>query len=231
MLSKETVGNFTYDNVTVSTKLCDSRGLLNKFLNGTHMAVHRVFPYTDTSHDSANVSNTFDQFQKYALPDGMQRYEDVDLGSYDLGTVAFVQHGMILKGEAPDFSGDRVKSYLRLCNVARLLKDIEFNFHVPESHFEECAAGMDRSKLIQLCRVVRRPCVQELMYKAKCYRLDSVFAERLCMLDMQMRLIHDHDPQRSLTGGVKESSQSSWVIDQEVRQEKNKVSVGRRSMG
>ena len=34
----------------------------------------------------------------------------------------------------------------------------------------------------------------------------TVFAERLCMLDMQVRFIQDNHPQSLLPGGTKESS-------------------------
>ena len=42
--------------MTKSSLLRDNRGHANTFLNGMHMTVHRVTPYTDTQHDKKRIS-------------------------------------------------------------------------------------------------------------------------------------------------------------------------------
>ena len=91
----DNIGDFTYDNVTASGQLRDSRVVSNKFLNGTHMVVHAAKPYAETKFDHLQVRNTFDHNQTSISPMGMRMYEGIDLHATELGTVAFIGHKAI----------------------------------------------------------------------------------------------------------------------------------------
>ena len=60
VMSRHLVANYAYNNVTSSGKLRDTRGKSNKFLHGTHMAVHVVRPYDKTDYNHLRVDNTSD---------------------------------------------------------------------------------------------------------------------------------------------------------------------------
>ena len=58
LLFNQWVVSFTYDNVTASGRMLDTRGQSNKFLNGTHLAVHEVHVYPETKYNDLRVENT-----------------------------------------------------------------------------------------------------------------------------------------------------------------------------
>ena len=74
MLLRHLVVHYAHDNVTSSGQLRDARGNPNKFLHGTHMAVHAVRPYEKTDYDHLRVENTFDRRQPTISPDEMHRW-------------------------------------------------------------------------------------------------------------------------------------------------------------
>ena len=53
------VALLSYDNVTASGRMLDTRGQSNKFLNGTHIAVHQVHVYPETKYNNLLVENTY----------------------------------------------------------------------------------------------------------------------------------------------------------------------------
>ena len=136
LLFNQWVALFAYDNVTASGRMLDTRGQSNKFLNGTHMAVHQVHVYPETKYNDLRVENSYDQEQIAISPGGMRWYEDIDLSSLTLGQDTFVNHKLIPAGEHPDTTDEREKAYSRLSKIASYLIDIENIFHVPESNFE-----------------------------------------------------------------------------------------------
>ena len=96
----------------------------------------------------------------------MRRYEDIDMGSLTLGQDAFVNHKLIPIGEHPDTTGKKEKAHSRLSKIASYLIDIENNFHVPESNFDQCPSNITKSTLVAFSNVVRTRTVQMLLRSA-----------------------------------------------------------------
>ena len=136
LLFNQWVASFTYDKVTTSGRMLDTRGQSNKFPNETHMAVHQVHVYPKTKYNDPCVENTYDQEQTAISPDGMRRYEDIGMGSLTLGQGTFVNYKLILVGKHPGTTGEREKEYSRLSKIVSYLIDIESKFHVPESNVD-----------------------------------------------------------------------------------------------
>ena len=86
------MANFAYDNVTSSQQLRDSRGKANKILNGTHMVVHQVDPYTTNEFNNERVVNTYNHKQVSLSPAGMRQHESIDFWSGEFGSTAFLTY-------------------------------------------------------------------------------------------------------------------------------------------
>ena len=170
LLFNRLVASFTYDNVTASGRMLDTRGQSNKFLNGTHMVVHKVNVYLETKYNDLRVENSYDQEKIVISPDGMRKYEDIDLGSLILGQDAFVNHKLIPTGEHPDTTGKREKAYSRLSKIASYLICIENNFHVPESNFDQCPNNITKSTLVAFINVVCTRTVQIVLRSTREFR-------------------------------------------------------------
>ena len=81
LLKKEPSGIFCYDNCQVGTRLIDQRGQSSKFLSGTHLITHKAIVYSDTSHNTVAVGNTYDEDQLSVSPVGMRMYKTIPLDS------------------------------------------------------------------------------------------------------------------------------------------------------
>ena len=170
MLAGIRVANFVYDNVTSSSMLRDSRGQSTKFLNATHMAVHEVSEFTNRTFDNIHVANTYSRNQIQMSPSGMRQYENVDVTSVEAVCGVILNQDSLSKVVAPDLTGMRCRAYNHLSKMATYLFDIEFFFHVPESHFDNCPARIKRKPLKEMCALVRRPTVQRLLQNARNFR-------------------------------------------------------------
>ena len=100
----------------------------------------------------------------------MRQCEDIDMGSLTLGQDTFVNRNLIPVNEHPDTSGEREKAYTRLSKIASYPIDIENNFHVPESNFDQCPSNLTKSMLVAFNNIVRTRSVQVLLRLAREFR-------------------------------------------------------------
>ena len=106
---------FAYDNFQRGLTLQHQRGKHSSaFFKGTHECAHEVTPYDDVTFD--NFHPFFSQHdQDIPSPDGMPAFEIVNVGS---PSAFFASYESFESCELPDFTGERVRAYIKLRTIS-----------------------------------------------------------------------------------------------------------------
>ena len=154
LLRHETAIVFARDNYQHGLKLQHQRGDHSSLFNkGTHQCEYQAIEFTNTSFDGEHVN--FSMY-KYAIPSpwGMPVLEFINwsdpadvFSNYDDGEST---------DTTPDFTGDRVDSYLWLQDLGAYLKNVKTAFNVIDAdgkYFDQCPSGMDKVALKAFTKV------------------------------------------------------------------------------
>ena len=116
---------FAYDNYQRGLTLQHQCGKYSSaFFKGTNQCAHKVFPFTDATFDEMFAVFT-QQDQDIPSPWGMPAFEVTDMDDQASFLENFDQFKSIV---TPDFSGKRVRVYLRIKNTAMRLRYLRLAF-------------------------------------------------------------------------------------------------------
>ena len=165
---------FTYDNYQRGMTLQEQRGKHSSaFFKGTHQCAHKVFPFQDCTFDECFVY--FSQHdQDIPSPWGMPAFECID--QID-PSGCFVDFDSWESVKTPDFTGERVRSYIDLRNMASQLVQLSTAFPTEKEdtdYFAQCPTSFDKKKLKDFTRRCNNREAQHLVTKAKEFQRNTV---------------------------------------------------------
>ena len=164
-----------YDNYQRGIKLQHQRGQhTGSYFKGTHQCAHSVLIFDDDTFDAFHADFTmFDQ----ALPSpwGMPVFEFLD---WDDTANFFVNYDSYQTVTTPEFSGDRVSSYLQLRDLASHLNYMKRAFPDNDSDdegcFQYCPSEFDMNKLHSFADVCHSDSVKALFKCTKQFQRSTV---------------------------------------------------------
>ena len=142
-----------YDNYQKAVLLQHQRGRHSSaFFKGTHQCAHEVVPFDDSTFDKFHVEFT-QHDQNIPSPWGMPAFEIVDLAN---PASFFVNYDEFETVTLPDFTGDRVRSYMDLKETSSYARSLANAFLDPKckpedfdahAYYAQCPPEFDRNKL------------------------------------------------------------------------------------
>ena len=163
-----------YDNYQRGMKLQHQRGSHSSaFFKGTHQCAHKVNLFEDTSFNKEFVEfKMFDQ--PIPSPWGMPVMEFID---FDQASQFFLTYKDFESDTTPDFTGQRVQSYIKMKDIARRVQQLK-NAFIPSStnvdYFEQCPETFDKEKLAQFVRRFESKLAKELIEGVKHFQVGTV---------------------------------------------------------
>ena len=163
-----------YDNYQRGMKLQHQRGSHSSaFFKGTHQCAHKVNIFEDTSFNKEFVEfKMFDQ--PIPSPWGMPVMEFID---FDQASQFFLTYKDFESDTTPDFTGQRVQSYIKMKDIARRVQQLK-NAFIPSStnvdYFEQCPETFDKEKLAQFVRRFKSKLAKELIEGVKHFQVGTV---------------------------------------------------------
>ena len=164
-----------YDNYQCGVTLQHQRGKHSSaFFKGTHQCGHKMEPYDDITFDAFHVE--FTQLnQDIPSPNGMPAFEVVDL---ECPASFFLDYDEFESVTLPDFTGDRVRAYAGLREIATQIKYFARAFPKPDEdrdYFSQCHASFNKSNLIRLRHRIHSEKGKRLCLSAKNFQANTVW--------------------------------------------------------
>ena len=172
-----------YDNYQRGLTLQHQRGKHSSaFWKGTHQCAHKMTPFEDDRFDDFYANFTLLD-QAVPSPMNMPAFETIDA---DKSANFFLHYSTFESMSLPDFTGDRVRSYMRLKNTVTWVKYLRKAFPRPDvshddvsedtsnDYFDQCPGSFNRTNLRSFQRVVHTKEGKALCDATKSFQRDTV---------------------------------------------------------